>query len=110
MVDSARRAEPETVRRKTSRVDRARRRRAQESRRRRSFAGRAAFALLVVVAVVAVFVGTRLWNTVFGSGDDYTGNGKRDLVIQIEAGDSTTMVGETLHNQGVVATVRAFVN
>jgi UPF0755 protein len=66
--------------------------------------------VLVVIAVVAVFVGTRLWNTVFGSGDDYTGNGKRDVVIQIQSGDSTTMVGETLHNQGVVATVRAFVN
>jgi UPF0755 protein len=47
---------------------------------------------------------------VFGSSDDYTGDGKRDIVIQIQAGDSTTMVGETLHNQGVVATVRAFVN
>ena len=66
--------------------------------------------MFVVVVVVAVFVGTRLWNTVFGSGDDYTGDGKRDIVIQIQAGDSTTMVGETLHNQGVVATVRAFVN
>ena len=31
-------------------------------------------------------------------------------MIQVQAGDSTTMVGETLHNHGVVATVRAFVN
>ena len=115
MVESARRerAEPSAVgppRRRMSRVDRGARRRAEQSKRRRRFAGRASLALFVVVVVVAVFVGTRLWNTVFGSGDDYTGDGKRDIVIQIQAGDSTTMVGETLHSQGVVATVRAFVN
>lgn len=93
-----------------SRVDRGARRRKEQSKNRRRLAGRVTLAVLVVIAVVAVFVGTRLWNTVFGSGDDYTGNGKRDIVIQIQSGDSTTMVGETLHNQGVVATVRAFVN
>lgn len=112
MVDSARRqrAEPSAVgppRRRMSRVDRNR---AERGKKRRRAVGRAVFLVFVVIAVVAVFVGTRLWNTVFGSGDDYTGNGKRDIVIQIQSGDSTTMVGETLHNQGVVATVRAFVN
>ena len=63
-----------------------------------------------MVVVAAVFVGSKLWHTMFGGGDDYTGTGKHDIVIQIQAGDSTTVVGETLHNQGVVATVRAFVN
>jgi UPF0755 protein len=115
MVDSARgqRAEPEAVgpaRRSMSRVDRAARRREAQNKRRRRVGGRVALALFVVVMVVAVFVGTRLWNTVFGSGDDYSGNGKRDIVIHVQDGDSTTMVGETLHSQGVVATVRAFVN
>jgi UPF0755 protein len=66
--------------------------------------------VLVVVVVAAVFLGSKLWHAVFGAGDDYTGGGKRDVVIQIQDGDSTTAVGETLHNQGVVATVRAFVN
>lgn len=112
MVDSARRerAEPSAVgppRRRMSRVDRNR---AERGKQRKRVAGRITLAVLVVIAVVAVFVGTRLWNTVVGSGDDYSGNGKRDIVIQIQSGDSTTMVGETLHNQGVVATVRAFVN
>ena len=115
MVDSARgqRAEPEAVgpaRRRMSRVDRAARRREEQNKRCRRVGGRVALALFVVVMVVAVFVGTRLWNTVFGSGDDYSGNGKRDIVIHVQDGDSTTMVGETLHSQGVVATVRAFVN
>ena len=112
MVDSVRRqrAEPEAVgppRRKASRVARNR---AERGRKRRRYTGRIAAGVLVVIMVVVVFVGTRLWNTVFGNGDDYTGNGKHDIVIQVQDGDSTTAVGETLHNQGVVATVRAFVN
>jgi UPF0755 protein len=112
MVDSVRRerAEPEAVgppRRRTSRVARNR---AERGRRRRRFAGRIALAMIVMIMVVVVFVGTRLWNTSFGSGDDYIGNGKRDIVIHVQDGDSTTMVGETLQNQQVVKTVRAFVN
>jgi UPF0755 protein len=115
VVDSARgqRAEPEAVgppRRRLSRVDRAARRHQEQSKKRRRFAGRITLVLSVVVMVTVVFVGTRLWNTVFGSGDDFSGNGKHDIVIHVQDGDSTTMVGETLHNQGVVATVRAFVN
>jgi len=112
MVDSAwgQRAEPEAVGPPRRKMSRLARKRAERGRRRRRFAGRAALALLVVMMVVVVFVGTRLWNTVFGSGDDYTGDGKRDIVIHVQDGDSTTMVGETLQNQQVVKTVRAFVN
>ncbi|HZE16576.1 MAG TPA: endolytic transglycosylase MltG, partial [Mycobacterium sp.] len=40
----------------------------------------------------------------------YTGTGKRDVVIQIQSGDSTTAIGETLQNHDVVRTVRAFVD
>ena len=75
-----------------------------------AFASKFALGLLVVVVVAAVVVGFKLWHTVFGSGDDYTGTGKQDIVIQVHAGDSTTAIGETLHNHGVVATVRAFVD
>ncbi|HKI40718.1 MAG TPA: endolytic transglycosylase MltG [Mycobacterium sp.] len=112
MVDSARRerAEPEAVGPPRHRMSRVARNRAERGRQRRRFAGKIALAVLVVVVVAAVFVGTKLWHTVFGSGDDYTGSGRRDIVVQIQAGDSTTMVGETLQNQGVVRTVRAFVN
>ena len=111
-VDSApgQRAEPEAVGPPRRRMSRLARNRAERGRRRRRFAGRAALALLVLIMVVVVFVGTRLWNTVFGPGDDYTGDGKRDIVIRVQDGDSTTMVGETLQNQQVIKTVRAFVN
>ncbi|MGZ4526884.1 MAG: endolytic transglycosylase MltG [Mycobacterium sp.] len=110
MVDSARRerAEPEAVgpSRKRSRVARNR----AERGRRRRFTGKIVLAVVAVVVLVGVFVGAKLWHTVFGAGDDYTGNGNHDIVIQIKDGDSTTMVGETLHNEQVIKTVRAFVN
>ncbi|BBZ44707.1 membrane protein [Mycobacterium parmense] len=93
-----------------SRVDRRARRREERNRRRRRFAGRAALAVIVVVVVGVVFAGVKLWPTMFGSADDYSGGGKRDVVIQVQDGDSTTMVGETLLHDGVVKTVRAFVN
>ncbi|OBG59681.1 MULTISPECIES: endolytic transglycosylase MltG [unclassified Mycobacterium] len=111
MVDSARRqrAEPEAVgtSRKRSRVARNR---AERGRRQRRFAGKIVLAVVAVVVLVAVFVGAKLWHTVFGAGDDYAGNGKQDIVIQIKDGDSTTNVGETLQHEQVVKTVRAFVN
>jgi peptidoglycan lytic transglycosylase G len=104
MVDSARRAEPEVP---MSRVDRNQ---AERGRKRRRFASKITFALIVVVVLGAVFVGAKLWHRMSGSGDDYTGSGTRDIVIEIQAGDSTTAVGETLQHQQVVKTVRAFVN
>jgi UPF0755 protein len=91
-------------------MSRVARNRAERGRRRRRFAGRITAGVLVVVVVAGVFLGSKLWHAVFGAGDDYTGGGKRDVVIQVQDGDSTTAVGETLHNQGVIATVRAFVN
>jgi len=110
MVDSQR-AEPEAVgpqpRRRASRLAR---KKVERSRRRRRVVGRLAVVAVVVVVLVAVFVGTKLWHTVFGSGDDYTGSGKRDIVIHVQAGDSTTNVGEVLQSKHVVKTVRAFVN
>lgn len=86
---------------------RAERLRAERGRRRRRIALGFAVGLLVVVVVAAVFVGSNLWHS-FGPQNDYTGSGKKDLVIQVHAGDSTTAIGETLHNHDVVRTVKAF--
>jgi UPF0755 protein len=112
MVDSVRRerAEPEAVGPPRHRMSRLARKRAERGHRRRRVASKLALGLLIVVVVAAVVVGFRLWHTVFGTGDDYTGPGKHDIMIEVHAGDSTTAIGETLHNHGVVATVRAFVN
>jgi UPF0755 protein len=104
------RAQPVAVGPPRHRMSRAQRVRAQRNRRKRRALTSFALAVLIVVLVVAVFLGSRLWHTVFGSGNDYTGAGKRDVVIQIHAGDSTTAIGQTLHDHQVVATVRTFVD
>jgi UPF0755 protein len=104
------RAQPVAVGPPRRAMSRTQRLRAERGRRRRRIAGRFVVALLIAVVVAMVFVGSRLWHTVFGPNNDYSGSGKRDVVIQIRDGDSTTAIGETLHNHDVVRTVRAFVD
>jgi UPF0755 protein len=87
---------------------RAERIRAERRRRRRRIVLGFAVTLLMVVVLAAVFVGSKLWHSL-GPQNDYAGNGKNDLVIQVHAGDSTTAIGETLQNHDVVRTVKAFV-
>jgi UPF0755 protein len=87
---------------------RAERIRAERGHRRRRVVLGFAVTLLILVVVGAVFVGSKLWHS-FGPQNDYAGSGKQDLVIQVHAGDSTTAIGETLHNHDVVRTVKAFV-
>jgi UPF0755 protein len=104
------RTEPVAVgppRRGRSRVDRIREAR---SRRKRRVVGGFALAMLIVVVVGAVFLGSKMWHTLFGSGNDYTGDGVSDVVIQIHDGDSTTAIAKTLHEHKVVATISAFVD
>lgn len=103
------RTEPTAVgrpRRTMSRTERARANR--NRRRRRTITGFSVIALVVVV-VGAVFLGSRLWHGVFGSDDDYAGDGLKDVVVQVRNGDSTTAIGKTLQDGGVVATSAAFV-
>jgi UPF0755 protein len=103
------RADPVAVGPPRRRMSRADRRREARVRRKRRFASGFALALLIVVIVGAVFLGSRLWHTLFGGGNDYSGDGVNDVVIQIHDGDSTTAIGETLEDHKVVATVKAFV-
>ncbi len=83
--------------------------RARRYRRRRRVAAGLTTGLLAGM-VVAILFGPALWRNLTGPVTDYRGDGKRDLVIEIHAGDSTTMIGETLHRHNVVATVKAFVD
>ncbi|KUH84930.1 MULTISPECIES: endolytic transglycosylase MltG [unclassified Mycobacterium] len=103
------RAEPVAVgppRRRTTRADRIRQAR---NRRRRRLAGSLAVGLLIVVVVGAVFLGSKLWHSLFG-GNDFTGEGVADVVIQVHDGDSTTAIGKTLQEHNIVATASAFVD
>jgi UPF0755 protein len=103
------RVEPVAVgppRRRMSRSDRMREAR---GRRKRRFASGFALAMLIVVVVGAVFLGSKMWHTLFGAGNDYSGDGINDVVIQIHDGDSTTSIGKTLEDHKVVATTKVFV-
>lgn len=91
----------------------ARRDRARDARlkRKRRFAAVVALAMLAVVVVGAVFLGSKMWHSLFGTASgDYAGAGVSDVVIQVHAGDTTTAIGETLQDQNVVATSQAFVD
>jgi UPF0755 protein len=104
------RAEPVAVgppRRRRTRADRIREAR---SRRKRRIVAGLALSMLIVVVVGAVFLGSKLWHSLFGPGNDYAGDGVNDVVIQIHDGDSTTAIAKTLHEHKVVATVSAFVD
>jgi UPF0755 protein len=103
------RVEPMAVgppRRRRTRADRLREAR---GRRRRRMASALALGILVVVVIGVVFLGSKLWHNVFGTGSDFTGDGVNDVVIQVHEGDSTTAIGKTLQDQNVVATSTAFV-
>lgn len=92
-------------------MSRSDRMRLERSRRKRRIAGVVSLALLIVVVIGVVFLGSTLWHNMFGdSGNDFAGEGVNDVVIQVHDGDSTTAIGQTLHDNNVVATVKAFVD
>lgn len=104
------RAEPLAVGPPRNRMTRRERAREARYRRRRRSAAILAAGVLVVVLVGVVFLGSQLWQALFGgSADDYSGDGVNDVVIQVHSGDSTTAIGQTLKDSDVVATVSAFV-
>lgn len=108
---SSTRTEPTAVGRPRRGMSRAERIRAKRSAKKRRFAS--GFALIVLIAVVlgVVFLGSKLWHGVFGgTSDDYAGAGVADVVIEVHNGDSTTAIGQTLEESGVVASATTFVS
>ena len=108
-VERVERAEPVAVGPPRRRMDRADRIREARGRRKRRIVGGLALGMLIVVVIGAVFLGSKLWHTLFGTGSDFSGDGVNDVVIQVHDGDSTTAIGQTLQEHDVVATVSAFV-
>jgi UPF0755 protein len=105
-----RRPEPEAVGRPRRTMSRTERARAKRNRRRRRNLTVLSVVALVVVVIGAVFLGSRMWHGMFGNTGDYEGDGVKDVVVQIHNGDSTTAIGKTLKDGGVVATSQGFVD
>lgn len=105
------RAQPVAVgppRKKRSRSDRIRESRAH---RRRRIVAAISICVLIVIVVGVVFLGSKLWNNLFGNTvNDFAGGGVSDVVIEVHDGDSTTAIGQTLQDHHVIATVKAFVD
>lgn len=106
---SRERAEPVAVGPPRRRMTRADRMREARGRRRRRLAGGLTLGVLIIILVGAVFLGSKLWHSLFGS-TDFSGDGVSDVVIQVRDGDSTTAIGQTLQDSNVVATASAFVD
>ena len=106
---SRERTEPEAVGRPRRTMSRTQRARARRNRRRRRNLTILSVLALVVVVVGAVLLGSRMLHGMFGDPNDFDGDGVKDVVVQVHTGDSTTAIGDTLKNGGVVATSQAFV-
>ncbi|HEU0189879.1 MAG TPA: endolytic transglycosylase MltG [Mycobacterium sp.] len=87
------------------RSDRQRSDRPARPARRRLAAGLGVL-LLAMTAGAAVLLARDWSRPVY----DYKGDGERDVLIEVHKGDTTAMIGERLHDAGVVATVDAFIN
>ena len=110
---SDRRAKPVAVgppRPRKSRTERARedRRQRQQSRRRRVITG-LGVALVTLVVIAGVFLGSKLWHS-SSSVVDYTGEGGQQVLIEVHEGDFTTAIAETLLGAGVIASVATFLD
>lgn len=104
------RPEPEAVGRPRRTMSRTERARANRNRRRRRHLTVLSVTVLLALVVGVVFLGSRVWHGMFGTPTDYQGDGVKDVVVQVHNGDSTTAIGKTLQDGGVVATSQAFVD
>lgn len=77
-------------------------------RRRRRVAPFFALALVFAVLGVAAFGGYRVLRPYLAA-PDYTGQGSGSVTVRVEAGETISEIGDTLHRNGVVKSARAFV-
>jgi UPF0755 protein len=75
-------------------------------RRNRRLFGVMSLLLVAVVAVAAWLVVLPIYHYLHPS--DYSGNGSGPVVIEVQANDNAKDIAATLHDKGVIASVRAF--
>jgi UPF0755 protein len=85
-------------------------------RRQRSRRGPGCLIALVILAVLAgglyygVTTGLDKLKDQFSSAEDYPGPGGEQVVFEVKSGDTITVMGRNLKDQGVVASVDAFID
>ncbi|MEU8271707.1 endolytic transglycosylase MltG [Sphaerisporangium sp. NPDC049002] len=96
--------------RASSRTARTRSRRRQRRQRRKGFV--AFFVAMIVIVGVLGVGGYYGYNWIRGVAipKDFTGQGTGEVLVEIKEGQSATEVAQTLVDQGVVASERAFIN
>jgi len=67
-------------------------------------------ALLGAVIVAVAVLGAKLWGGMFGPPTDFTGDGDRDILIEVHQGDTTSAIAQTLLDQHVIASAQPFVS
>lgn len=83
-------------------------------RRNRKKRGPGCIIALVIVAILGglgywgVSTATSALQDMLGPPDDYSGNGKGKVVVEVENGATTTEIARTLEDEGVIASVEAF--
>jgi UPF0755 protein len=71
--------------------------------------------LLILAGVIVVVVAVATWLVVlpiyhYFNPADYSGSGTGTVIVEVRANDGAGDIGSTLHDKGVVASVRAFTN
>jgi UPF0755 protein len=68
---------------------------------------------LVVALIVAVGMGGAYYGYLelrgIGSFEDYSGSGEADAIVEVKDGDVVSVIANTLHENGVIASPRAFI-
>ncbi|CRK58081.1 FIG004453: protein YceG like [Alloactinosynnema sp. L-07] len=95
------------------RTTRERPRSAAAARKARSRRNRKRNRLIVFGLVVLLLIGGGVWYGLrqlsgLGGYDDFTGAGERDVVVEVQGGDTTGTIANRLKDDGIVASPRAF--
>ncbi|MGW4643529.1 endolytic transglycosylase MltG [Sphaerisporangium sp. NPDC004334] len=112
-LDSLLGAEDDEGPRRRSRGSRSAQRRSKKRQRRQRRKGFVAFFVAIVIIVGVLGVGGYFgYNWIRGVTipKDYTGQGSGEVLVEIKEGQSATDIAQTLVDQGVVASERAFIN
>jgi UPF0755 protein len=93
------------VSRRETRVEQGQHARRQRNRR----------VMLIMGILLVVVVGAATWLVVlpiyhYLSPSDYSGQGTGSVIVEVQSNDGAQAIGETLHDKGVVASVKAFTN